>query len=209
MAIYDSVFIITFEWELNGVLGETTLPYTYPTTQPTMVSFHGADAAFTELWPNIRLALSESTRLLSIKSELFQKPPVYSKPPYVYSVGLYGNVAGDTLPPYATMVINKIPDNTTKTGGGNDFKGGRLGLMGVPESFQSNGLLNSTGQAALNVVADTLLTLPVTSPDDGLIDYQLMMYRLNVPAGTGSTNALVSSLYGVQRLGTQNSRKYS
>lgn len=114
-----------------------------------------------------------------------------------------GDVPGDVLPAYVTVDLSKFPVNTAlEPSGGIPFRKGHIRLSGIPESFQTNGLLTAAAAALYEALADAMVAWSANGRD-----YVLHMYRpQGTIAGQPDTVAPVGAM-GSPHMGTQNTRK--
>jgi len=202
--------------EFHGqVLGETTftqLIYFQDDAIAAADSGVVAEAVYNTLWPAIQPLLSEHYILNSIQTIIYQTPDSLNRPRYIKVVNEPGDVTGEALPPYATVVMLKNPDNTTLyPGTEQNMRQGRTGWAGVPESKNDNGLLTDAALVDYNAAFETFETLDVTFGGTPYT-FPLGIIRQQNTLAPGYDNPIakvdvLETLAG-QRLGTQNSRKY-
>lgn len=200
---YNSNLEVEFIGAISGVPTFTQLEYHRETTVPIHSAETPATFVKNEWWNNIKTLLSDRFLCTEIRVRIKQNPESLTIPEYVLGVNETGSVASDSLPPYATVVMVKVPDNTTiQPVGATPFKNGRTSWSGIPEGQQDNGLLNSAAIGSWNTVFELLESITY---DIGGTSYT---WTLGLERGEVSPpKVLIAETYCRQKLGTQNTRK--
>jgi len=205
MAIASSVHLI-----LKGLLASQTIQNAFIWfSDGEHPSINGGDivsAFYSDVWSDLKNLLADDFLLMELVG-WYSDFTIGPKPEYTQVVNEPGTVsASDALPPFCTVVIKKLPDNTTKFPSGNaDFSPGFVGFGGAPESCQDNGLLAPTPLSDWDSLGETLETLSVNAGGTPQ-DYTLGMYR-HSPVVSERTYVMCAETYASQKVGTRNSRK--
>lgn len=153
--------------------------------------------------------LSDQAQILSVSVATTSPTGVPPYAPAMDPINDYGTEAAQSLPPYASYRIYKQPNNAAFEGTmGTDFRIGMIRIPGVPETFQTGGLLVTAAVGAVDALADALTFIELTPVGGGLdIQFNMIMVRREVgnPANFGLVPVLAT--YASTILGTQNSRK--
>lgn len=122
---------------------------------------------------------------------------------FTRSVGAPGTVVGDALPPYNTWSLRKQPDNSNRDPiTATPFRQGRIGIAGVPESGQANGLPNASALIYLDALADALKSFTV-----GATAVYMYIARAAVEPPDFELQFVPILSLSSGKLGTQNTRK--
>lgn len=185
----------------RGVLTYNTLYYynvtdVYAETPAALIGAFKTDVQ--AVWLDI---VSSSWTLLEYNVGKFNK--VFTE--YYTSIeNVVGDNVGNVLPPYNTWSLVKIPDNAEiDPAGQTPFRQGRIGIAGVPEAYQDNGIPESVGAGLLVDLSNALEEFTSTSGDT----WQMYMVRpaTVIPAEGIARVPVLSIASG--RMGTQNTRK--
>lgn len=174
----------------------------YPVSPPEAISLSGFIADF-ELQGVIEAILaitSVQMRYLTVQYTLRGTPN--SGDTQTKTIDQVGDIAGDVLPVYNTLVLRKNPNNDDRVPlSSNPFKPGRVILSGVPEALQNNGVLNPSYAAAVA----TLCTVIESTSGTVSVPCRLIMDR-EPGSPLGFARCTVESVT-FQRFGTQLTRK--
>lgn len=201
--------IVQIKSIVSGQLCYNTLEYGHTDTgNYSRVSDFGT-AWLNAVMTSLLDVMSEDTQVLSVTFSATSPTGVPPYAPNVVAVNLPGNVVSQSLPPYASYRLYKQPDNASFEGTfGTEFRVGMMRVPGVPELWQSGGLLITTATDALDTLAGNLLSLDVPGQVGvGDIFFNMLMVRREVgnPANFGLAPVLALAESNI--LGTQNSRK--
>lgn len=212
MATFPFVCNIQLVGQVLGQDTWTRFVYFAESTDNGVSSATAAQQFYDTCWDGqLETVLSDEFRLVEIRCNIAQAPPGTSKPLYVLPVNEVGTVtATECLPPYATVVIRKIPDNLSVVGTNDtnyEFKSGRFSFSGIPEEQQDNGRLTTAATTAWNTVAETFeeLTLP---NGNGGHTVTLGMFAVKSTDPYNAYNCFVAEVDASWKLGTQNTRKF-
>lgn len=151
--------------------------------------------------------LSEDASMLDITFSTTHPTGVPAYAPFIASINLPGAVASEALPPHVSYRVYKVPDNANVEGVLNDnFRLGATRISGVPESFQSSGIITLAAKGLLETLVAGMVAITTTSAVSGSVDFNLLMVRRE----TGTSNFGLTKVfnYVVQStLGSQNTRK--
>ncbi len=208
MAPYPLAVHVMVKTIVGGVTGMTRLLYGSTSPQASLTSKAVVDAFTTVQLPAWIDVLSQEALIVSVSATVYKIPSSGNSPEYIEVINQFGTNASDSMQPYNTTVLMKVPDNSTLSNvAAEDFKAGRFGFMGMGENWQASGLLTSTANTAMNSFSNDLLTIdplvggsPVTLP--------MIMQRYD-SALSEVVSVTVQDLIVRPYLGTQNTRKVS
>lgn len=198
------------EINMHGNLsGQQTLTRLFYYASTNVANPSSRDAAQTfkdDVWSSLRALLSfrfTCTRIDAVWTQIGGA----NSPPFFLPVNEVGQVGGESLPPYCTVSLTKLPDNTTiDPSGGEDFRNGAIRVSGIPETHQADGYLVSSVIANWTTVASNFLNLDITGVYGSSAFLTLGMFR---PAKGANPRykAVLDALVVSSILGTQNTRK--
>lgn len=204
MALYNSNVDIILRGLLGGQVCENHLEYHAEAAVSGIYAHEIAQEAFNTIWAVLKEAVSEEYTLLqitAITTDSFIGGGTSNS--WILDCNVPGEAVGDVLPPHVTARIVKVVNNgTIDPVDAEHFKNGFTGFSGVIEGHQNNGILNSTGLTAWQLVADSLMSLSIT------IGGTPYTWDLGMERGElNPVKALVFECQASQRLGSRNSRK--
>lgn len=200
---YNSNAEVVLVGQIAGQICYTQLEYHRETVVPAFSAQALCDYAYNNWWDgHLKGLVSDQFTLLEIRAKCIQSPGPQI-PEYVRGVGEQGDISGDVMPAFVTVVMVKVPDNSTKyPTTTEDFRNGRASFSGLPEADCNAGMINSSPRAAWDSFFEALETLSVTV---GGTPYP---FTLGLERGEVSPpKCLVAETYCRQKLGTQNTRK--
>lgn len=200
---YDSNLELEFHGSIFGQVVFTQLEFHRESAVPVFSAEDICSYAYSVYWDAMQPILSDKYTLNEIRARVYQVPSSANIPEFVLAVGEDGAVAGDCLPPFVTVVMVKVPDNTTIFPvASQEFRNGRTSFSGIPEGQQDNGLLNSAAIGSWNNVFELLEDITITV---GGTPYT---WTLGLERGEVTpVKVLIGETYCRQKLGTQNTRK--
>jgi len=201
--------IIQIKSIVTGQLCYNTLEYgTEAPGQYTRPAFFLAAWA-SNVMTSLLAAMSEDATVLSVSCSTTAPTGVPPFAPHIQTFNDPGTAAGQVLPPYSSYRLYKQPDNSAFEGTfGSEFRVGMIRVPGVPEPFQTGGLLTVDGVNALDDLVGTLLEVDAPlSGGGGDVFFNMIMVRREVGNPGNFGLAPVLSVTASNILGTQNSRK--
>lgn len=119
------------------------------------------------------------------------------------------DLSGEVLPPQAAYSFYRAPENALIEGANTQpMRVGGWRFMGIPEPWQTNGILSATAITACQALADSLIEFNVSTINNGSVPYHMYMERPPAaPFGPPTTAVPVASAGIRQFVGSQNTRK--
>lgn len=209
MALDQGIYV-TMRGHIGSSVCDTPLWYSTDVFEPAITSSSVVTAFIAEVWTaQMRALISNQFTLDSVECYIFSDLPGGSSPLHIGIVNEAGTNADESLPPYVTLNLTKLPNNATRDPiTASAFSPGFVGFSGIPEISQNRGLLTGIATTNWQAVADALWQLAPASITPRLIT--LGMYRFpdeDYPFLLPG-KVLTEGLLVKQKLGSRNSRKY-
>lgn len=202
--VYNSNLEIEFVGRLHGQTCFTQLEYhAEAAVNESGISLAAVNYAYGTLWDSLKALVSAEFVLEEIRGRCRQTPTYLSDPDYVLFVNEPGEVESSAFPAWVTVVIRKVPNNTTKYPAEcDDFRVGRASFSGLGEGDSDGGLLSAGALGDWEAFAQLLGEIELT------LDLTAYTWTLGLERGEVTPDkVLVAGCTVRQNLGSQNTRK--
>jgi len=207
MAYPNSVIVVNANGLISGENTQLRLVYANDNSQANASSSAACDAFYNQVWDVWKDAVHVGFLLKTIEASIYQIPTSGNKPSYMKFVNEQGALTStDCLPPYVTVGLVKMPNNTTKEPSSvDDFRRGYARFAGIPEGHQVAGLLTSGAVTLWDAVGEAMEELSIDF-GSGAVVYTLMIDRYQ--AGGSNPMCEVAEMVTPYKTGSQNTRKF-